>query len=129
MPCQKSNHNSSVIQPVGQSLYQLCYPNLLKNYTPNNFLEIKYKISVFTGREIPDTVSTARCHKPIKWCTTSEIENNKCEWLRQAAIIQGVVPELQCVQGTSHLDCFKKINMTEADIVGTNSSLGPIATQ
>jgi hypothetical protein len=36
---------------------------------------------------------------------------------------------LQCVQGTSHLDGFKKINMTEADIVGTNSNLGPIATQ
>jgi len=80
------------------------------------------------GREIPETVSTAHCHKRIKWCTTSEIENNKCEWLHQAAIIQGVVPELQCVQGTSHLDCFKKINMTEADIVGTNSNLGPIAT-
>jgi hypothetical protein len=102
---------------------------LLKNYIPNNFPGINYKISAFTGREIPETVSTAHCHKRIKWCTTSETENNKCEWLHQAAIIQGIVPELQCVQGTSHLDCFKKINMTEADIVGTNSNLGPIATQ
>jgi len=102
---------------------------LLKNYIQNNFLEVNYKISVFTGREIPETDSTVHCHKQIKWCTTSETENSKCEWLRQAAIIQGVVPELQCVQGTSHLDCFKKINMTEADIVGTSSNLGPIATQ
>jgi hypothetical protein len=111
------------------SLYQLCYQNSLKNDIPNNFLEINYKIFPITGREIPETASTVLCHKPIKWCTTSELENNKCEWLRQAAIIQGIVPELQCVQGTSHLDCFKKINMTEADIVGTNSDLGPIATQ
>jgi len=102
---------------------------LLKNYIPNNVLEINYEISAFTGREIPETVSRAHCHKRIKLCTTSETENNKCEWLRQASIIQGVVPELQCVQGTSHLECFKKINMKEADIVGINSNLGPIATQ
>jgi hypothetical protein len=84
---------------------------------------------LITGREIPENVSIALCNKPIKWCTTSEVENNKCEWLRQAAIIQGMVPELQCVQGTSHLDCFEKIKMEKADIVGTNSNLGPIATQ
>jgi len=95
-------------------------------YEDNNTL---LKGFIQNGREIPETISRVHCHKKIKWCTTSETENKKCEWLRQAAIIQGIFPELQCVQGTSHLDCFKKINMTEADIVGTNSNLGPIATQ
>lgn len=84
---------------------------------------------LFVGREIPEPGTTLPCHEPVKWCTTSDIENNKCEWLRQAAIIQGIVPELQCVQGTSQLDCFKKIKNKDADIVGTSSNLGPIATQ
>jgi hypothetical protein len=65
----------------------------------------------------------------VKWCTTSNIESNKCEWLRQAAVTQGIVPELKCVQGTSQLDCFKKIEKKDADIVGTNSNAGPIASQ
>ncbi|XP_021919269.1 transferrin-like isoform X3 [Zootermopsis nevadensis] len=83
---------------------------------------------ILRGREIPEPGTTLPCHEPVKWCTTSDIENNKCEWLRQAAIIQGIVPELQCVQGTSQLDCFKKIKNKDADIVGTSSNLGPIAT-
>jgi len=107
-------------------------PRILPGRRKRLFLYENYKTSlkdfIQNGREIPETVSRAHCHKRIKLCTTSETENNKCEWLRQASIIQGVVPELQCVQGTSHLECFKKINMKEADIVGINSNLGPIAT-
>uniref|UniRef100_A0A1V1FVP3 Transferrin n=1 Tax=Reticulitermes speratus TaxID=60591 RepID=A0A1V1FVP3_9NEOP len=107
-------------------LARILYGNDNTLFKPPNKTSLKTFIQ--SGREIPETASTVLCHKPIKWCTTSELENNKCEWLCQAALIQGIVPELQCVQGTSHLDCFKKINMTEADIVGTNSDLGPIAT-
>lgn len=80
------------------------------------------------GREIPQPGNTLPCRKPIKWCTTSKIENNKCEWLQQAAVTQGFVPDLQCVQGTSHLDCSNMIRNKKADITGINSNLGPIAS-
>ena len=65
----------------------------------------------------------------MKWCTTSSKENEKCEWLQQAGVTQGIVPEIECVQGTSKLNCFEKIKNNEADVIGIDTNLGTIASQ
>ncbi|XP_023702875.1 transferrin isoform X2 [Cryptotermes secundus] len=93
-----------------------------------HIMEASLRSFIQKGREIPQPGNTLPCRKPIKWCTTSKIENNKCEWLREAALTQGIVPDLQCVQGTSHLDCSDMIRSRKADIIGIDSNLGPIAS-
>ncbi|KAJ4426200.1 hypothetical protein ANN_27009, partial [Periplaneta americana] len=79
------------------------------------------------GREIPEPGTTLPCQNPMKWCTISDAENNKCEWLRQAGITQGIVPEIACVQASNQMNCFRMIKNGEADVMGTDANMGVIA--
>ena len=81
------------------------------------------------GREIPEAGTTLPCQHYIRWCTVSDKENEKCEWLKEAGITQGVVPELKCVQGLNRTECLRKIKDSEADIMGIDSNLGTVANQ
>ena len=81
------------------------------------------------GREIPEEGTTLPCQNPIKWCTISNKETEKCEWLKEAGIIQGIVPELKCVEGSNKADCLKKIKNGDADIVAIDTNIGTIANQ
>lgn len=53
----------------------------------------------------------------MKWCTISDAEQTKCLWLKQAAIIQGVVPVIECVQTTGKIQCIESIAENQSDIV------------
>ncbi|KAJ9575280.1 hypothetical protein L9F63_025763 [Diploptera punctata] len=79
------------------------------------------------GREIPEEGTTLPCQHPIRWCTVSAKETEKCEWIKQAGITQGIVPELKCVQALSKEDCLGKISKGEADIMGIDTNIGTIA--
>lgn len=57
----------------------------------------------------------------------SEAENQKCEWLRLASDIAGIVPELECVQERNVYDCLNKIKNKGADLISIDSRLGYIA--
>lgn len=53
----------------------------------------------------------------MKWCTVSEEEQKKCEWLSTASINQGLVPIIKCVQKMDKLECLQEIKEKNVDIV------------
>lgn len=63
--------------------------------------------------------SFAGCHPPrtIKICTTSNIENAKCSWLREAAAVYGVEPDLDCLKADNTTHCMQAINDNVVDVV------------
>lgn len=63
----------------------------------------------------------------MKWCTVSQTEQEKCDWLSQAVLIAGIRPGLSCVRGSDTLDCMKKIQSSKADIISIDSNYGYLA--
>ncbi|KAF5276054.1 hypothetical protein FQA39_LY00850 [Lamprigera yunnana] len=59
------------------------------------------------------------CHPPrtIKICTTSNIENSKCSWLREAANVYGVEPDIDCFKADNKTHCMEAINNHLVDVV------------
>lgn len=59
------------------------------------------------------------CHPPrtIRICTTSIIENVKCSWMREAAAVYGVEPDIDCLKADNTTHCFRAINVNAADVV------------
>lgn len=53
----------------------------------------------------------------MNWCTISDMEQEKCNWFKQASLNQGLHPIIECHQTQNKLDCLKSIQNKEADIV------------
>ncbi|XP_043790727.1 transferrin isoform X5 [Apis laboriosa] len=58
------------------------------------------------------------CHpsRRVKWCVVSNLEENKCRWLREASIVYGVEPAIACIQELTRADCLKALKTERADI-------------
>ncbi|XP_078420237.1 melanotransferrin [Cetorhinus maximus] len=55
--------------------------------------------------------------KEIRWCSTSNLEMNKCNHMKEAFESAKIHPSISCVIAASALDCVKKIANKEADAV------------
>ncbi|CAK9808394.1 unnamed protein product [Anthophora quadrimaculata] len=60
----------------------------------------------------------APCHpsRRVKWCISSNLEENKCRWLREASIVYGIEPAIACIQELSRTSCLKALKTERADI-------------
>nr|CAD7439378.1 unnamed protein product [Timema bartmani] len=97
------------------------------SYVVQEVVTTNLKYFIQEGRVIPEPANVTDCRSYIRWCTISPLEVQKCEWVRQAGITHGILPELTCVEGSSKFDCFRKIEAGQADIVGINTNLGYLA--
>ncbi|XP_012287691.1 transferrin-like [Orussus abietinus] len=75
------------------------------------------------------TVPNRSCGKDTRWCTISELENNKCKWVSQAAVLHGIEPRISCVKKNSSLGCFREIQEKRAEIIAIDSNYGSIVRQ
>ncbi|KAK4882805.1 hypothetical protein RN001_006124 [Aquatica leii] len=59
------------------------------------------------------------CHPPrtIKMCTTNNLENAKCSWLREAANVYGVEPDIDCLKADNKSHCMEGMVNNLVDIV------------
>ncbi|XP_077289434.1 transferrin-like [Arctopsyche grandis] len=81
---------------------------------------------VAPGRPVPP-IEVKQCHDAVKWCTVNAMEHHKCSWIQAAASTLGMQPNIQCVQGVSHLDCLEKVRQGGADFLSIDSNLGFLA--
>ncbi|XP_011298780.1 transferrin [Fopius arisanus] len=71
--------------------------------TPEDFLhEFSGLSSAYAGSE---------CHpsRTIRWCLSSYLEHNKCQWLKRAALSYGMEPEIQCLQLSGRDDALQGV--------------------
>ncbi|XP_065211083.1 transferrin-like isoform X2 [Planococcus citri] len=73
------------------------------------------------GRTIPREVEGDACRRVVRWCTTTEEENEKCTWLAQAVTAQDFEPRLTCVPTSSMWSCFDLIRKKGADIIAIDN--------
>lgn len=62
------------------------------------------------------------CHPPrtVRLCTTTNIENAKCHWLREAAAVYGLEPDIDCIKANNVTHCLEAVNENYADVVTIN---------
>ncbi|XP_053977011.1 transferrin isoform X1 [Hylaeus volcanicus] len=95
--------------------------NLLENYhptpvntetleTPEDFL---IKFPGFLGA---NNRASCRPSRRVQWCVSSNLEDRKCRWLREASLVYGVEPTISCKQEPTRASCLKAIKTREADI-------------
>lgn len=78
-------------------------------------------------RPVPIALDTA-CPAPIRWCTHSYEEKDKCEVLRFAALTTGIVPNIICNEEKSDtIVCLSDVSANRADFVGIDSNFGYLA--
>lgn len=63
----------------------------------------------------------------MRWCTVSQEEKDKCDWLKKAADIFGIKPSISCFQAERVYGCLKTIREDKADMMAIDSQYGFIA--
>lgn len=78
---------------------------------------------------VPDVDNSKQCDRTLKWCTYSDLEQKKCEWLSQAAVNWGIQPIVECVrsEGDNELSCLDDIKKEKSDIVVASSDYAYIS--
>ncbi|XP_076758710.1 transferrin 3 isoform X1 [Xylocopa sonorina] len=78
--------------------------------TPEDFLR---RFPRFMGAD-----TRAACHpsRRVRWCIASNLEENKCRWLREASIVYGVEPAISCIQELRRMSCLNAVKTQHADI-------------
>nr|XP_022905830.1 transferrin [Onthophagus taurus] len=63
--------------------------------------------------------SFTSCHPPrtVKICTTSIVSKYKCDWMREAAEVRGIAPDIDCLKADNVTHCMRAIQMDVADVV------------
>ncbi|GBP76371.1 Transferrin [Eumeta japonica] len=102
-----------VLDSYGILVYEDALPNALEY--------------VSRSRNLADIDATSFCMPTQRWCTISEAEQRKCEWVRHALRTLGVEPALSCQQGQSPLHCLRDIQINNADFIATDSNYGYLA--
>lgn len=67
------------------------------------------------------------CGKEVKWCTTSELENTKCQWVAKESEALGITPKIVCVKEISTFECLRSINQKRSDLTSIDSNYGYVA--
>ncbi|KAK9721705.1 Transferrin [Popillia japonica] len=59
------------------------------------------------------------CHPPrtVKICTTSIASQYKCGWMREAAAVHGLEPDIDCLKADNTTHCMEAIQNQVADVV------------
>ncbi|GBP81943.1 Transferrin [Eumeta japonica] len=84
---------------------------------------------VSSGRTLPSIDSTSFCMQTQRWCITSEQEQLKCDWVRNALYTLGVEPALSCQLRQSPLHCLRDIRENNADFIAIDSNYGYLGRQ
>lgn len=67
------------------------------------------------------------CGREIKWCTTSELEHKKCQWVAAESDILGITPKIVCGREISTFECLRSISQKQTDITTIDSNYGYVA--
>ncbi|XP_014469684.1 PREDICTED: transferrin isoform X2 [Dinoponera quadriceps] len=70
----------------------------------------------FPGFMSGNNRASCRPSRRVQWCVASNLEERKCRWLREAAIVYGVEPPISCIQETSRASCLDALRSRRADI-------------
>lgn len=79
--------------------------------TPDDYLRR------FSGFMSANNRANCRPSRTVQWCVASNLEDRKCRWLREAAIVYGVEPMITCIQEQSKASCLEAVRTKRADIV------------
>ncbi|KAI8426948.1 hypothetical protein MSG28_014616 [Choristoneura fumiferana] len=71
-----------------------------------------------TAQGLREAYSQNGCQasRHITLCTTSILEQNKCEWLSEAAAVYGVEPPLQCARQPGAAACLRAVGAGACDL-------------
>ncbi|XP_014250450.1 transferrin isoform X4 [Cimex lectularius] len=87
-------------------------------------------VGQFIDRGVVDrSDDSPQCQEALRWCTVSDLENDKCTWLKYAGDTHGIKPAIDCVKAPNLLTCLEFISKGKADAVSINTDLGFIARQ
>ncbi|CAH1131219.1 unnamed protein product [Ceutorhynchus assimilis] len=116
--------SSSVFEAHFARLLQLSRSDQIKLVDP-----IPLYNYVSERRTIPLVNESIQCGLTVNWSVTAEIEKNKCIWLQQASLNNGLQPVVSCVLSldndtVSNLDNIKQ---GKADLAFTNANFGYVA--
>jgi hypothetical protein len=108
-----------------RALRQMILPDNSQLSSVRDITSLRDYISV--RRPIP-IATNEQCPTPIRWCTRSEGEREKCEVIRMAALTTGIRPQITCnPPRTSTVACLSDISRGQADFIGIDSNFGYIA--
>lgn len=80
-------------------------------------------------RPIPIAIEPS-CPTAIRWCTQSYDAKEKCDVLRMAALMTGIVPNIICNDHKSDtVSCISDVSSNKADFIGIDSNFGFLARQ
>uniref|UniRef100_A0A0A9XS57 Transferrin n=1 Tax=Lygus hesperus TaxID=30085 RepID=A0A0A9XS57_LYGHE len=84
-------------------------------------------VSQYINRGVADR-DVNRCRRQIDWCTTHDLEREKCKWLQAATETLGIRPHIECLNKTSDKwSCLQKVSDGTADLVSIPTDDGFIA--
>lgn len=107
------------------SLRQILTPDASSIVAVTNILRLTdYVLPI---RPMPIVIEPT-CPAPIKWCTHSYEEKEKCEVIRTAALTTGIIPTITCNDPRSDtVSCLSDVSSGKADFVGVDSNFGYLA--
>ncbi|BES90434.1 TR_FER [Nesidiocoris tenuis] len=84
-------------------------------------------IGQYINRGVADEDSRS-CQRRIEWCTTNDLEKEKCSWLSAATRTFGMNPSVECsTTADNKWKCLRKIAERKANIVSIPTDDGYIA--
>lgn len=57
------------------------------------------------------------CSSSIKWCTSSNLEEKKCQWLKEYSYYHGIKPGIACIQQQNKKKSIKAITAGQCDVL------------
>ncbi|XP_018324259.1 transferrin isoform X2 [Agrilus planipennis] len=78
-------------------------------------------------RNVSTATEAVQCGTTVNWCTVSNAEQEKCNWLAQAGANRGIQPIVNCVQATDKLSCISQIYNGVVDVVDIDTNFGYLA--
>lgn len=72
-------------------------------------------------RKFPGFVSaynraTCQPSRRVEWCVSSNLEDRKCRWLREASFVYGIEPAISCIQVPNRSSCLDVVSQRRADL-------------
>ncbi|XP_066263060.1 transferrin-like isoform X2 [Euwallacea similis] len=127
LPSYISGIDSDVSQQYLATLLQLAKQDTVKLL--DKATDLKSYVSERRAIPNPDEADVIKCGPLLKWSVTSNVEENKCRWLRQASVTHGLYPVVNCVKSTDNdtVSSLDNLENGSADIAFIDASFGYIA--